>query len=88
MPLDVLRRPASLTLPALTEWPSVTCDQGFTGRSRIDQTFAAAALEPDIVVTATLIASSGCARLHGIYSVLQRHAERRSRVHATTCHGG
>ena len=41
-----------LTLAALAEWPIITYDQGFTGRPRIDQAFAAAKLEPDIIMTA------------------------------------
>jgi LysR family cys regulon transcriptional activator len=41
-----------LTLPAIAEWPIITYDTGFTGRPRIDQAFAKAGIEPDIVMTA------------------------------------
>jgi LysR family transcriptional regulator, cys regulon transcriptional activator len=41
-----------LTLDAVAECPIITYDPGFTGRSRIDQAFAKAKLEPDIVMTA------------------------------------
>jgi LysR family cys regulon transcriptional activator len=47
-----LERVKPLTLAAIAEWPIITYDQGFTGRPRIDQAFAAAALEPDVVMTA------------------------------------
>ena len=45
------RRPA-LTLDALAEYPLITYHEGFTGRPRIDATFAAAGLVPDIVMSA------------------------------------
>jgi len=41
-----------LTLEAIAEWPIITYDPGFTGRSRIDQAFAKAGIEPDIIMTA------------------------------------
>jgi LysR family transcriptional regulator, cys regulon transcriptional activator len=47
-----LERVSPLTLQAIAEWPIITYDQGFTGRPRIDQAFATAKLEPDIVMTA------------------------------------
>lgn len=43
---------APLTLQALAAWPIVTYHQGFAGRSRIDASFAAAGLAPDIVLSA------------------------------------
>jgi LysR family cys regulon transcriptional activator len=47
-----LERVTPLTLEAIAEWPIITYDPGFTGRSRIDQAFAKAQLEPDIIMTA------------------------------------
>ncbi|MFA5901060.1 MAG: CysB family HTH-type transcriptional regulator [Hyphomicrobium sp.] len=47
-----LERVKPLTLSAIAEWPIITYDTGFTGRPRIDQAFAAATLDPDIVMTA------------------------------------
>ncbi len=41
-----------LTLQAIAEHPLITYQAGFTGRARIDQAFAAAGLEPDIVMSA------------------------------------
>lgn len=41
-----------LTLEAIAEHPIVTYHEGFTGRSRIDETFANAGLSPDIVMSA------------------------------------
>ncbi|OWY39554.1 transcriptional regulator [Xenophilus sp. AP218F] len=41
-----------LTLASLAEHPIVTYHQGFTGRARIDNAFAAAGLAPDIVMAA------------------------------------
>lgn len=41
-----------LTLQAITDYPIITYHEGFTGRARIDQTFAAAALDPDVVLSA------------------------------------
>jgi LysR family cys regulon transcriptional activator len=41
-----------LTLEAVAEHPLITYHEGFTGRGRIDQTFAQAGLAPDIVMAA------------------------------------
>jgi LysR family cys regulon transcriptional activator len=41
-----------ITLAALAEQPLITYHEGFTGRSRIDRTFADAGLAPDIVMSA------------------------------------
>ncbi len=41
-----------LSLDDLAAYPLITYDQGFTGRSHIDAAFAAADLQPDIVLTA------------------------------------
>lgn len=41
-----------LTLEAIAEWPIVTYQTGFTGRSRIDEAFLQADIIPDIVMTA------------------------------------
>jgi len=41
-----------LTLEAIVEHPVITYHEGFTGRSNVDQTFAKAGLEPDIVMAA------------------------------------
>ncbi len=41
-----------LTLDALAEHPLITYHEGFTGRGRIDATFAAAGLVPDVVMSA------------------------------------
>jgi len=43
---------ATLTLDAIAEYPIVTYERGFTGRSKIDEAFAAAGLEIDVVLTA------------------------------------
>lgn len=42
----------SVDLPTLASYPIVTYHGGFTGRGNIDKTFAAAGLEPDIVLAA------------------------------------
>ena len=47
-----LTRVHPLTLEALAEYPIVTYDEAFTGRSHIDAAFAAAGLAPDVVLTA------------------------------------
>ncbi|KWT65993.1 Alkanesulfonate utilization operon LysR-family regulator CbI [Hyphomicrobium sulfonivorans] len=47
-----LTQAESLTLAMIAEWPIITYDAGFTGRSHIDAAFDAAGLEPDIVMTA------------------------------------
>jgi LysR family cys regulon transcriptional activator len=41
-----------LTLESIAAWPLITYDIAFTGRRRIDQTFAKAGLEPDVVLSA------------------------------------
>ena len=41
-----------LTLEALAEHPLITYHEGYTGRARIDATFSAAGLNPDIVMSA------------------------------------
>lgn len=41
-----------LTIERLAAYPLVTYDSGFTGRTRIDQAFADAGLEPDLAITA------------------------------------
>jgi LysR family cys regulon transcriptional activator len=48
-PLEAENR---LTLEAIAEYPIITYQQGFTGRGRIDEAFAKAKLEPDIVMAA------------------------------------
>jgi LysR family cys regulon transcriptional activator len=47
-----LARLASPTLADVAEYPVVTYSSGYTGRARIDATFAAAGLSPDIVMSA------------------------------------
>ena len=42
----------ALTLEALAEHPLITYHEGYTGRPRIDATFAAAGLVPDVVMSA------------------------------------
>jgi LysR family transcriptional regulator, cys regulon transcriptional activator len=41
-----------LTLEAVAEYPIITYHEGYTGRARIDQTFAKLGLAPDIVMSA------------------------------------
>ena len=41
-----------LTLDAIAEYPVITYHEGFTGRARIDQAFAAVGLAPDYVMSA------------------------------------
>ena len=41
-----------LTLEALAEYPLITYHEGYTGRPRIDATFATAGLVPDVVMAA------------------------------------
>jgi LysR family cys regulon transcriptional activator len=43
---------ARLTLEALAEWPIITYSEGFTGRPKIDKSFADAGIVPDIVLSA------------------------------------
>ena len=47
-----LTRIKPLTLDSIADYPIVTYDAAFTGRSRIDATFAKAELSPDIVMEA------------------------------------
>ncbi len=47
-----LAKSAKLTLQALAEHPLITYTFGFTGRSKLDQAFAAHRLRPDVVLTA------------------------------------
>ncbi|MGL4398059.1 MAG: CysB family HTH-type transcriptional regulator [Hyphomicrobium sp.] len=48
----VLEGATKLTLEQVADYPIITYHQGFTGRGRIDEAFAAAKLEPDIVMAA------------------------------------
>ena len=41
-----------LTLEAIADYPIITYDEAFTGRSHIDEAFAAAGVTPDVVLTA------------------------------------
>lgn len=43
---------AAITLADLTEYPLITYHEGFTGRTKIDRSFANADLSPDIVMSA------------------------------------
>jgi LysR family cys regulon transcriptional activator len=47
-----LQSVAPLTLEAIVEFPIITYHHGFTGRSKIDKTFAQAGLEPDFAMSA------------------------------------
>jgi LysR family transcriptional regulator, cys regulon transcriptional activator len=47
-----LQSSPNVTLEDLATWPLITYDTGFTGRGHIDEAFARAGLEPDIVLTA------------------------------------
>jgi LysR family transcriptional regulator, cys regulon transcriptional activator len=47
-----LEKVRQLTLDAIAEWPIITYHEGFTGRRNVDQTFAGAGLEPDVVMSA------------------------------------
>ena len=51
-PGHALLAEASLTLTALAAYPIITYDSAFTGRSTINQAFAAQGLEPNIVLSA------------------------------------
>ncbi|WP_341643497.1 CysB family HTH-type transcriptional regulator [Thauera sp. SDU_THAU2] len=48
-PLEAVR---PLTLEAIAEYPVITYHEGFTGRTRIDKTFAGAGLKPEVVMSA------------------------------------
>lgn len=47
-----LEQEEKLTLDALAEWPLITYSEGFTGRPKIDKSFAEAGIVPDIVLSA------------------------------------
>jgi len=47
-----LVRQQTITIDQLAEWPLITYHGGFTGRSKIDDTFCQAGLKPDIVLSA------------------------------------
>lgn len=47
-----LAQAKKLTLEAIVEHPLITYHEGFTGRARIDATFAGAGLVPDVVMSA------------------------------------
>lgn len=47
-----LAKVGRLSLPILAEHPLITYTFGFTGRSKLDQAFAAHGLKPDVVLTA------------------------------------
>jgi LysR family cys regulon transcriptional activator len=47
-----LTRLAKLSLEAVAEFPIITYEESFTGRSHIDQAFSAGGLVPDVVLTA------------------------------------
>ncbi len=49
---ELLRGGAPVTLEQLARHPLVTYETGYTGRSHIDEAFAKAALEPEIVLSA------------------------------------
>jgi LysR family cys regulon transcriptional activator len=47
-----LLKESDITLQALSAWPLITYDVGFTGRGHIDEAFRKADITPDIVLTA------------------------------------
>jgi LysR family cys regulon transcriptional activator len=47
-----LAQRSTFALETLAEYPLITYHEGFTGRARIDETFAAVGLVPDIVMSA------------------------------------
>jgi LysR family cys regulon transcriptional activator len=47
-----LEQEKNLTLDSLAEWPLITYSEGFTGRPKIDKSFADAGIVPDIVLSA------------------------------------
>lgn len=47
-----LAKKKKLSLADLAEYPIITYHEGFTGRSKLDEAFAQAGLEPDIVMSA------------------------------------
>ena len=51
-PKHPLMKPKKLTLEAINQYPIITYDFAFTGRSKINQAFASRGLEPNVVLTA------------------------------------
>jgi LysR family transcriptional regulator, cys regulon transcriptional activator len=49
---DLLQGPQPVTLQQLARHPVITYDAGYTGRSHIDEAFAAAGLKPEVVLSA------------------------------------
>jgi LysR family transcriptional regulator, cys regulon transcriptional activator len=52
LPLEPLSRVKQVELSDVAQYPIVTYTFGFTGRSKLDQAFAAHGLKPDVVLTA------------------------------------
>ena len=48
----LLDLPGPVTLQQLAEYPVITYDNGYTGRSHIDEAFHEAGIEPNVVLTA------------------------------------
>lgn len=48
----LLGQSGALTLQALADYPVITYEQGYTGRSHIDESFATAGVQPNVVLTA------------------------------------
>lgn len=48
----LLEEAGTVTLEALAKYPIITYEQGYTGRSHIDDAFARAEIKPDVVLTA------------------------------------
>lgn len=48
----LLQQTEPITLAQLAHYPIITYEQGYTGRSHIDEAFAKAGLQPDVVLTA------------------------------------
>ncbi|NKI96492.1 CysB family HTH-type transcriptional regulator [Rhizobacter sp. SG703] len=49
---DLLKQEGPLTLQRLARYPIITYDVGYTGRTHIDEAFAAEGLKPSVVLTA------------------------------------
>lgn len=49
---DLLKHDGPLTLQQLARFPVITYDEGYTGRSHIDQAFAQEGLKPNVVLSA------------------------------------
>ncbi|KQU77989.1 MULTISPECIES: CysB family HTH-type transcriptional regulator [unclassified Rhizobacter] len=49
---DLLKQDGPLTLQRLARYPIITYDVGYTGRTHIDEAFAAEGLKPSVVLTA------------------------------------